>query len=58
MKEYQIVESVSPKSLENSVRIEMLSGWEPIGGACVSHGNFVNPIWAQAMIREKDTSES
>lgn len=53
MGEYQIVESISPRSLEISVRIEMLLGWEPIGGVCVSHGNFVKTIWAQAMLWQK-----
>lgn len=37
-----------------AVRIEMLSGWEPFGGVCVSHGNFLNPIGAQAMIRKTE----
>lgn len=36
MTEYQILSSTTPYELQQSVRIALKQGWEPLGGICVA----------------------
>lgn len=52
---YMIVEAGSASGLEKNVRVWILEGWEPQGGAAVyawSSGNRGDERFYQAMVKE------
>jgi len=50
--QYKIVDGDSRYDLENKIRKEVKSGWQPQGGVSFVYHSAYKETWAQAMVKE------